>query len=279
MIIFALDDEMLLLQSAQRVIQEAVPQADVRAFSRAKDALEQIETEGVCPDAVFCDIEMPGMDGLAFAVRVKEACPNTRIIFVTGYTEYAVEAYRMHVHGYVMKPLKPERVREELENSIPEPVPVEGKLQVRCFGYFEVYWANEPLTFARSKTKELLAFLIDREGAICTAEEILTALWEDELDLKKGKDRIRHLIQDLKRTLSQIGMEQILIRRSGRLAIRRESIDCDYYRMLDGDVAAVNAYYGEYMNQYSWAEISHGRLSHWIRTKEADSAMPSKQRS
>ena len=268
MIIYTLDDEPLLLQSAQRAIGEAVPEADVRAFSRAKDALAEIEGSGVCPDAVFSDIEMPGMDGLTFAMKVKTLCPRTRIVFVTGYTEYAVEAYEMHAHGYVMKPLKPERVREELEVSFAEVAPEEGKLQVRCFGYFEVYRAGEPLTFARSKTKELLAFLIDREGTICTTEEIVTELWENELDMKKGKDRIRHLVQDLNQTLREIGMEQVLIRRSGQLAIRRDLIDCDYYRMMDGDMAAMNAYYGEYMNQYSWAEISHGRLARQIRPDE-----------
>ena len=42
----------------------------------------------------------------------------------------------------------------------------------------------------------------------------------------------------------------------GRIAIRMEGIDCDYYRMLAGDMDAVNAFHGEYMSQYSWAEIT-----------------------
>ena len=75
-----------------------------------------------------------------------------------------------------------------------------------------------------------------------------------------AKDRVRHLVGDLKRTLSSIGMEGILIRRSGQLAILRDKVDCDYYRMLDGDMAAVNAFTGEYMTQYSWAELTTGRL-------------------
>ena len=55
-------------------------------------------------------------------------------------------------------------------------------------------------------------------------------------------------------------MDDILIRKGSTLAIRPERIDCDYYRMLEGDMSAVNAFRGEYMEQYSWAEITKGSL-------------------
>jgi hypothetical protein len=104
-------------------------------------------------------------------------------------------------------------------------------------------------------------FLIDRKGASCTAEQIAAALWEDEDNMKNLKARIRILISDLRQTLAKIGMEDLIIRRSGQIAIRRELIDCDYYRMLDGDMDAVNAFRGEYMVQYSWAELTAGLLA------------------
>ena len=55
-------------------------------------------------------------------------------------------------------------------------------------------------------------------------------------------------------------MEDILIRRKNNIAIRTELLDCDYYRMLEGDMAAVNAFRGEYMVNYSWAELTAGTL-------------------
>ena len=54
----------------------------------------------------------------------------------------------------------------------------------------------------------------------------------------------------MRTALKEIGQEDILLRESGKLAIRREAVDCDYFRMLDGDITAVNAYRGEYMKQY-----------------------------
>ena len=115
--------------------------------------------------------------------------------------------------------------------------------------------------FGRRQTKELLAYLIDRMGASCTSEEIATAMWEDETNMKNMKARIRILISDLRQTFARYGLEDVLIRRSGQIAIRKDRVDCDYYRMLEGDVDAVNAYQGEYMVQYSWAEMTAGRLA------------------
>lgn len=115
MIIFALDDEPLLLRAAERAIREAVPDAEIMSFQHAADALKEVAENGITPNAVFTDIEMPGMNGLELAARLKTINPRIRIIFTTGYTEYAVEAFRVHAHGYVLKPLEAERVREELE--------------------------------------------------------------------------------------------------------------------------------------------------------------------
>ena len=55
-------------------------------------------------------------------------------------------------------------------------------------------------------------------------------------------------------------MEKLLIRERRQIAIRRDMVDCDYYRMLSGDMSEVNAYGGEYMVDYSWAELTSGRL-------------------
>ena len=260
MLIFAIDDERPLLAEAQRAIREAAPDAEIMAFPLAEDALDAIRTQGLSPNIVFSDIEMPGLSGLEFAVALKTVSPDTRVVFVTGFSQYAVEAFRMRAHGYIMKPLKKELVATELRYLPQEPKPKPEKLTVRCFGYFEVFWQGEPLKFERRQTKELLAYLVDRRGATCSAEEVIAALWEDDGDLKEAKHRVRNLANDLKSTLDQIGMGDALIKRRGSLAIRTGCLDCDYYRMLEGDMDAVNAYRGEYMTDYSWAELTAGTL-------------------
>lgn len=153
------------------------------------------------------------------------------------------------------------RIREEIDNIIPAGFELPEGLWVRCFGAFEVFWNGKPLGFARRQSKELFACLIDREGGVCTTEEISAALWEGEDDMSAAKARLRVLINDLKSTLARIGMEDVLVRRRGMLWVTPDRIPCDYYCMLRGDMAWDNRFYGEYMSQYSWAEVTRGRLS------------------
>lgn len=292
MIIYVLDDEPFALRGTIKTIQEVVPEAEVMGFGRAKEAIASASEMDVKPDVVFSDIEMPGISGLDFAVRFKKICPDAKIIFATAYSQYALEAFRLHVHGYILKPITAERVKEELEHALGSGLEQIGsrttnnnnangvfggsenrknkiggdavsspRLRVQCFGYFEVFWKGEPLMFGRRQTRELLAYLIDRKGASCTSEQIAAALWEDEDNLKNLKARIRILISDLRQTLAGIGQEDLIIRRSGQIAIRRDGVDCDYYRMLAGDMDAVNSFHGEYMVQYSWAEMTAGLLA------------------
>ena len=87
--------------------------------------------------------------------------------------------------------------------------------------------------FGRRQTKELLAYLIDRKGTVCAAEEIAATLWEDETNIGVMKTRLRQLISDLRATLEGIGLGDMVIRRRGLLGLRLERVDCDYYRMLE----------------------------------------------
>ena len=262
MLIFAIDDEPAMLSELHDAVAAAAPDAEILDFKRAAEVLGAITEAGRRPDVVFSDIELPGMDGLNLAVQIKNEAPEAKIVFVTGYSQYALEAFRRHVQGYLMKPVDADMIRGELEAlALPRPAPAPSeKLVVRCFGHFEAFWHGKAVIFRRRQSKELLAFLIDREGRACSAEEIAAALWEDDGDLAAAKHRVRNLVGDLRATLREIGMEDLLIRERRQLAIRCDMVECDYYRMLSGDMSAVNAYGGEYMVDYSWAELTSGRL-------------------
>jgi two-component SAPR family response regulator len=278
--IFVLDDEPIALRVSKKIVQEVMPDSQITGFGNADQVFTYIDETGMKPDVVFSDIEMPGMSGLEFAVHLKKKCPNAVIIFVTAYSQYALEAFRLHVHGYILKPLTTDRVKEELEHALEEKKSgqpeqddlspesdlkqrqknLQEQLKVECFGNFEVYWKNMPLMFGRRQTKELLAFLVDRRGTACTPEEIAQVLWQNQNDLEGLSAQVLILLKDLKRVLDTIGREDIIISRGGKIAIRKDAIDCDYYRMLAGDMYAVNSYQGEYMAQYTWAEITDGKL-------------------
>lgn len=260
MLIFAIDDEENVLEETRKAIEKAAEGAEIMTFNRTIAALDAIK-EGKRPDIVFSDIEIPGISGLEFAMRTKELSPSTRIVFITGYRDYAVEAFKVKAQGYLLKPVTAEDIKRELDYmTAPDKPEAQDKLVVKCFGHFDVYWHGEPVIFSRKQSKELLAYLIDREGAACTPGEIALALWQDGGDTKAEQNRIRVIINDLRNTLKDIGMEHVLIREHREIAIRRDLIDCDYYRMLKGDMEALNEYSGQYMVEYSWAEMKNASM-------------------
>ncbi len=258
MLIFVLDDEKYVLENTRDIIAQVAPDAEIMTFTRAFRSLDMIRDQGIKPDIAFCDIEMPGLSGLQYAAELKSVSPETRIVFVTAYPQYAVDAFKVRAQGYILKPLQPDQIKEELM-LLPGPLTeLQGKLEVRCFGSFNVSWQGKPLTFARNKTMELLAYLVDAEGAWCKSGDIVNVLWEDGGEDKK--QYLRVLSADLVQVLRQIGMEGVLLKKRGQMAVDTSLLDCDYYRMLEGDIQAVNSYTGEYMKQYSWAELTSARL-------------------
>ena len=202
---------------------------------------------------------MPGLSGLELAKWIRQITPGTKLVFVTGY-DYAIDAYQLHVDGYITKPVESERILEELNHLLPESLNTEKKLRVQCFGMFEVFWKDQPLSFARKQSKELFAYLIDRRGVLCSTDEIIAALWEAGEDDQRMKHRIWNLKSDLRTTFQNIGMEDVLISQGQRIAVNSGLLECDYYRMLEGDKSAKNTFRGEYMEQYSWAEQTKGSL-------------------
>lgn len=131
---------------------------------------------------------------------------------------------------------------------------------IQCFGNFEIFVGGRALAFKRSKSKELLAYLVDRNGATCTNGEMLAVLWEDKPDTASLHSHLRNLIFDLSHTLEDAGVTGLLIRGRSTLALDTSKVDCDYYNFLRGSRSATNSYRGEYMTQYSWAEVTRSAL-------------------
>ena len=111
------------------------------------------------------------------------------------------------------------------------------------------------MIFRREKTKEYLAYLVDRE-TLCTGGEIAAVLWDGNVNASY----LRTLRKDLIDTFTAAGCEDVLINDWQRRGIRSDLVDCDYYDWKKGKPWAINAYRGEYMTQYNWAELTHGAL-------------------
>ena len=256
MIAIAVDDEPLMLGALTKAIKASEDITAVADFTSCEDALDYIKSNPA--DIAFLDINMRGMGGLSLAEKIIGVCPDCKIVFCTGYEEYAIPAFKLHAAGYLLKPVSAGDVQIEIDN-IKGIRQKEKPLTVKCFGNFEVYAKGEKLTFKRSKTKELFAFLIDRNGAGVTVAEIGVALWENDED-QKNHNYIHQLFRDLRQSLEAVGVEDIFERNNYLYSVNPEKIDCDYYSYLK---TGKPEFIGEYMFQYSWAEGTCGLL--WER--------------
>ena len=256
MIAIAVDDEPLMLGALAKAIKASNDVTSVADFTSCEDALDYVKSNPV--DIAFLDINMRGMGGLALAEKITLFSPDCKIVFCTGYEEYAISAFKLHASGYLMKPVSAKDVQVEIDN-IKGIRQNQKPLSVKCFGHFEVFAKGEKLAFKRSKTKELFAFLVDRNGAGVTVAEIGVALWENDKD-QKNHNYIHQLFRDLRQSLEAVGAEEIFERNKYYYSLNPEKLDCDYYAYLK---TGKPEFRGEYMSQYSWAEVTCGLL--WER--------------
>ena len=202
---------------------------------------------------------MPETDGLSLAKELCTIVPELNIIMVTGYSHYALDAFKVYASDFIVKPATLADVRTALAH-LRNPVSREDKgLRVQCFGDFEVFFDGQKVRFGRSKAKELLAYLVDRKGAASNTNRICAALWETD-NGDKTKNHFRQIVTELRRILNQFGASDILIHSRDSFAIDTKKLNCDYYRFLEKDPVAIASYRGEYMCQYDWAEYTAASL-------------------
>lgn len=252
--VITVDDELLMLYALSKAVKSSPDVTSVAEFTSCDDALAWVKKHPV--EIAFLDIDMRGMGGLALAQKIMDIHPDCKIVFCTGYEQYAVAAIKLRVSGYLIKPVSAQDVQEEIDH-IKGQKAKEKPLTITCFGNFEVYLRGEKLTFKRRKTKELLAFLVDRKGAGVTVKEIGARLWSDNGNEDKYPAYVRQLIFDLRQTLAAYDMDYILVQNNYDYSLDTQKIDCDYYSYLE---TGKPEFHGEYMTQYSWAEETCGLL-------------------
>lgn len=258
--ILAVDDEPLALNGMVAEITKAQPGCDISSYTDPIGALALLEKRIWMPNAAFLDIEMPGIGGLTMATRIKTICPECNIIFATSYSQYALNALNLHASGYLIKPILAEDIRRELDD-LRRPVFSSPRIKIHTFGNFDVIVDNAPLHFARSKSKEALAYIVSRNGGSVTTAELAAVVWETRNYNRSLQNRTQTIISDMMKALRKADIADIIIKTHNNISLDVTKVDCDYYNLLKGDITAVNSYTGEFMTNFSWAEMIAGYLS------------------
>ena len=108
-----IDDEPMALEVLANLLPAYEDLDIVGRYTNPLDALEKIKiTE---PDIIFLDIEMGNMNGLELAQVFMAELPKVEIVFVTAYSQYAVDAFELNAIDYLLKPIQEKRLIKAIE--------------------------------------------------------------------------------------------------------------------------------------------------------------------
>ena len=253
------DDERIQIERTLAMCR-TLPQIDAaEGFTQPRVALEWLEQNPA--DLALLDVRMPEMNGLELAAEIQRLRPETAIIFLTAHPEYAVDAFALHVSGYLLKPVDAERLAAELAYVLyAKKKTPPARVSAKTFGNFDLLADGQPVRFETAKCKELLAYLVDRQGSCVTRAEAASVLWEDRPYDRGMQKQMDVYIRRLRSTLNRYGIGDIFELQRGTLRILPEKIDCDAWRFFDGESEVIRRYRGEYMNGYSWASLMESEL-------------------
>ncbi len=111
--VLCVDDEKKAVNHMVSLCRKTEGVSEATGFSTGRGALTWLE-DNPC-DLALLSIS-PETDGIQLARKIRDIRPETDIVFVTGYPQYAVDAWAIHASGYMMKPVSQERLQEEVDH-------------------------------------------------------------------------------------------------------------------------------------------------------------------
>lgn len=256
------DDEKTAIDNFCLTVADFSEITQLHTFQSGEDALEFVKHNIV--DAAFLDMEMPGIHGLELAKRLKASDPNIRVVFVTAYSQYALDAWGVDATGYLLKPYTAADIHKELAKCAYRPLP-SHRVVIQTIPNFLVTVNDAPLRISSAKEQELLALLVDRGDRGFTAGEGIACLWPDRMNDSSTQSLLRMTYKRLLATLDAAGISGILATKNNRRYLKTDAVECDLYRILNGDTKAARKYNGSYLQEYDWAEERNAQLQWMLR--------------
>lgn len=258
--IMIVDDEHLAAEELYDICMSHGTVTETVVFNNPSDALIYIaQNDDV--DLAFLDIEMPVMTGLELARRINSIKTRTKIVFVTGFKEYAYDAFRINAIGYVLKPYSDEMVFNEIEKaSYLSEFSTKKEVTVKTFGYFDVFVNDKPVFFSSAKSKEFFALLVERQGGSVSTEQAVAALWPNREYDESVQSLFRKVLKSLRTSLADAGISDIFIDVRNQRSVDTTKFSCDLYKFLENPRVNIDTFRGEYMEGYAFARATAAKL-------------------
>lgn len=112
------DDDTVQVEMISRFLEQSVTDHQLKLIKAYSGEELLAKLQGEAPDIVFLDIGMKGLNGLQTGKRIRDRYPEAIIVFVTGYRRFALDAFKLKTHDYIIKPLTEKRLRLLLRDLI-----------------------------------------------------------------------------------------------------------------------------------------------------------------
>ena len=241
------------------LITKTDPDSDLLCFGSGLPALAAARTQEI--DIAIIDVSLSELGGLDLGQYLIDLYPFINLIYLADDHAAAFDAMQQHASGFLIKPVTEEALKREFEDlRHPEVQKRQKRVFAQTFGNFELFVDGKPVVFKYTKTKEIVAVLVNNRGAQTSNGEIIACLWEDDGDPEKKASYLSNLRQDLQNTFHKLKLSGIILKQRGSMAIAADRIECDLYDWLEKKLDSRYQYLGDYMNQYSWPEVVHAEL-------------------
>ncbi|MFC3770246.1 response regulator [Paenibacillus sp. GCM10012303] len=280
-----IDDEKPALLQLERMIQTDGRVNVTGAYMNPREGFAHLAKDKT--DIVFLDIGMPEMNGLQAGEYIQQIDPDIRIVYVTAYADYALDAFELNALDYVLKPVDPlrfaktiARIEEDVGRRSLRPAAVVQEPAVLCLKRLtlqDAAGAGDRLKWRTQKAQELLAYLIHMRGQWVTKDAIMDQLWP-EYKQDKAITHLHTSVYQIRRMLKEWGAVSAGVEYSqDSYRIILDGIATDVEQFEQGEAGEpvttesgwqrndrlLALYRGDYLEEhdYDWAKAVRGELS------------------
>ncbi|OKP99663.1 response regulator [Paenibacillus sp. P46E] len=274
-----IDDEKPALQHLERLLTKDGRLEISGKYTSARLGLQHLQQDKA--DVVFLDIGMPEMNGLEAAEHIAALNRGIQIVYITAYTEYAIEAFELNAVDYLLKPVTTQRLSKTLERldsrekqprAAEEPSADIRSLSILCFKRLEFLDSCEPgrkLQWRTSKAQEVFALLLHHRGQWLLKDTIVDLVWP-AFPPEKAVTNLHTTVYHIRKLLKIWGLNVLVEFSQERYRLTYEEVSFDVEDFMRGwrgtpvqnDEEWVNRervlalYRGDYLGEhlYDWAE-------------------------
>ena len=229
-----IEDEKPSLELMKRLIEKTGILELSGLYTDPKKALDDFSR--ISPDVVFADIEMPLINGMELAHKIKNMDDSIQVVFVTAYEKYAVEAFRVNAVDYILKPITQDDLNITVNRLVKNyncrkfSADASKSKSIVTFGNLAVYGANanQRVQWPTVKTGELFACFVMSKGEPLEKWQLCERLWPQSSP-PKAEHNLHSAINRLKNSLQEAGIVNHITYEDGAYWMDTTGFRCDVW--------------------------------------------------